>query len=209
MKAPITRGSVPKGPEANTSLAVVLNMADRATRLLSTLGVGIAALSLLSCLFAMTYAVVMRYVFVQPPVWTDEMVGYFLVATVSGSIAYALRHNEHIAVDILTERLGEWGKRVTEVAGLVAIIIVSGLLMVESYETMAFSKMIGLRSNGSLATHMYIPQSMLVAGFALLLVTAIVGLLRRSCGFSAFSEADDVAANSDDTAAFTKKVGIE
>jgi TRAP-type C4-dicarboxylate transport system permease small subunit len=209
MKTPIERPQNPPNTAANKPLTGILNAADRVTRLLSTIGVGLAAMSLLSCLFTMTFAVAMRYIFVKPQAWTDEMVGYLLVGTVAGSVAHALRHNEHIAVDLLTERLGELGKRITEVAGLTAIIIVSGLLMAESYETMAFSKMIGVRSNGELATHMYLPQSVLVLGFALLFVTAIVGLARRLYGMSAFSEADEILATEDDTIQFTKKVGIE
>ncbi len=186
-----------------------LSAADKASRFVSAVGVGVAALGLLASLFIMSYAVFMRYVLVKPQAWTDEFVGYLLVATVAGAVSYALRHREHIAVDILTERLGPLGQRVTEVAGLIAVAIVAGLLTYESYETAAFSKMIGLRSNGELATAIYLPQYLLVFGFGLLLFTALVGLVRRLAGLSAFSESDEVVAPKDDEIVFTKKTGIE
>ncbi len=47
------------------------------------------------------WAVVMRYVLNRPPVWTDDAVGFLLVAIVMLAAAQVLRRGEHIGVDVL------------------------------------------------------------------------------------------------------------
>ena len=79
---------------------------SRAVRRLAALGIALAALTLIASMLLVTYAVVMRYFLNQPPPWVDEAVGYLLVATVMLAAANALLQGEHIAIDILPERLG-------------------------------------------------------------------------------------------------------
>lgn len=182
---------------------------DRLIGLICLAGAGLAALAILACLFIITYSVGMRYVLNAPQAWTDESVGYLLVASVMASIAYALRKGEHIAVDILTERLPPAGRAVTEIIGLIAVAIVAGVLLFEAYETVAFSKMVGLRSNGSLATELYLPQLMLPFGFGLLLIAALSALLRRAVGLSARDGDSAHFGQDEEVAAVLKKTGLE
>jgi TRAP-type C4-dicarboxylate transport system permease small subunit len=182
---------------------------DRLIGLICLAGASLAALAILASLFIITYSVGMRYVMNNPQAWTDESVGYLLVASVMASIAYALRQGEHIAVDILTERLPAAGRAAVEIFGFIAVAIVAGVLLFEAYETVAFSKMVGLRSNGYLATQLYIPQSMMILGFGLLLVAALSALLRRAVGLTA-TDGDGHHGHADDeVAAVLKKTGLE
>lgn len=179
---------------------------DRAVGLVALAGAALAAAAILACLFIVTYAVAMRYLFANPPPWADEMVGYLLVASVMGSIAYALRQGEHIAVDVLTEKLGPKGRSITEIAGLIAVAVLSALLLLEAWETVAFSQMIGLRSNGQLSAELYIPQLMMPVGFGLMLLCALSALMRRAVGLPA---TDASGAHLDEKEALLKKTGIE
>lgn len=182
---------------------------DRLIGLICLAGAGIAALAILGCLFIITYSVAMRYAFNTPQAWTDESVGYLLVASVMASIAYALRKGEHIAVDILTERLPPAGRSATEIIGLIAVAIVAGVLLFEAYETVSFSKMVGLRSNGSLATELYMPQLMMPIGFGLLLLATLSALLRRAVGLSARDGDSAHFGQDEEVAAVLKKTGLE
>jgi TRAP-type C4-dicarboxylate transport system permease small subunit len=182
---------------------------DRLIGLICLAGAGLAALAILACLFIITYSVGMRYVFNAPQAWTDESVGYLLVASVMASIAYALRKGEHIAVDILTEKLPPAGRAATEIIGLIAVAIVASVLLFEAYETVAFSKMVGLRSNGSLAAELYLPQMMMPIGFGLLLLAALSALLRRAVGLSARDGDSAHFGQDDEVAAVLKKSGLE
>ncbi len=92
---------------------------DRIVRGLARLGIALAALSLLATLALIAYSVFMRYVVNRPTAWVDELAGYLLVACIMLAVADALFHGEHIAVDLVTERLGATG-RLTLLGGLVA-----------------------------------------------------------------------------------------
>ncbi len=140
---------------------------------LARVGIALAAVSLLASMALIVYSVVMRYGLNQPVPWVDELVGYLLVALVMFAAADALRHGEHIAVDILTERLSPRGKRRIALFGLAAVAVSALLLVVEGWDLVAFSRMVGLLSNGYLAVPMWIPQAPIPIGAFLLLLAAL------------------------------------
>ena len=133
-----------------------MKIVDRIVGALATLGVVLAAIAIIASMFLIAYSVFMRYFLNQPVSWVDEFVGYLLVASVMLAAADALRQGEHIAVDILTERLSLSGRRVTALAGFVAVALAAALLTVEGVDMVAFSRMVGLLSNGHLAVPMWI-----------------------------------------------------
>ena len=155
---------------------------DRVVGALATLGVALAAVGLIASMFLIAYSVVMRYFLNQPVSWVDEFVGYLLVASVMLAATDALRHGEHIAVDIVTERLGARGRRVVALAGLIAVALAAGLLAVEGWDMVAFSRRVGLLSNGKLAVPMWIPQLAVPVGAALLAAGAVVAFLLALAG---------------------------
>ena len=150
---------------------------ERLVRGLARVGLGLAAAALLASLAAIAYSVVRRYLFGAPVAWTDELVGYLLVASVMLAAADALFGGEHIAVDIVTERLAPAGKRITLIVGLAAVAATAVLLLIEGIGTVQFSHQVGLRSNGYLALPLWVPQLLIPIGALLLLLAAIVGCI--------------------------------
>jgi len=144
---------------------------------LARVGIALAAIALLASLALIVYSVVMRYGLNQPIAWVDELVGYLLVACVMLASADTLLHGEHIAVDVVTERLSTRGKRLTLLAGLVAVLVSAALLAVEGYDMVAFARMVGLLSNGYLAMPMWIPQALVPIGAVLLFLAAVTALI--------------------------------
>ena len=152
-------------------------LAGRIMDAVASLATGLAAVLVLLTLAVVTYSVFKRYVLGTPVTWTDELSGYLVVAMVMLGAADALRRGEHIAVDLLSSRargrlrvcLGAWG--MLSVALFAAAILYSAVLMVH------FSFGFGIYSEGYLALPMWIPQSMVVLGAALLLLMAITGLI--------------------------------
>jgi TRAP-type C4-dicarboxylate transport system permease small subunit len=179
---PRAQSSEAAAPLPVTAFGRVALAVDHVVGALCWAGAGLSAAAILACLGLITYAVTMRYVFNAPPAWVDETVGYLLVASVMGAIAHALRQGEHICVDIITERLPARARDVVATLGLVAVALLAAIMLFEAYETVSFSALIGLRSNGQLATPMQWPQSMMLIGFGLLLLAALSGLLRRAAG---------------------------
>ena len=154
-----------------------MNALLRLTRGAAHVALGLSAAALLASLVVIVYGVVRRYVFNTPVAWTDELVGYLLVASVMLAAADALLGGEHISVDIVTERLGARARRIAYLFGLVAVAASGILLMVEGLGMVRFSRQVGLRSNGDLAVPLWIPQSLVPLGALLLLLAAVAAFV--------------------------------
>ena len=142
----------------------------------------VASLLILAMTAIVGYGVAARYLFNRPQVWTDELVSYLVVLLVMTAAAEVLRRGEHISIDLLVERLGPRAAFWVEVAGMVAVLVVSAILIVSGLEMIAFSRDMGIRSVGYLSVLIWIPQSALPLGFALVALAAVNRLLRLLTG---------------------------
>ena len=157
-------------------------LAEQGIVLLCRLGVAMGAILLLISLALVGYSVFMRYFMNQPIVWVDELVGYLLVGLVMLAAGNALIRGEHIAVDLITSRLGPKGQRLSAVAGLIAVLAVGTALLIGGWQTAAFSALLGIRSTGYLDMPIQYPQAFVPLGGAILALAAIAGLLRMARG---------------------------
>ena len=157
-------------------------LVDRAIGLVCLIAAGTAALLLLVSLGLVGYSVVMRYFMNRPIPWVDELVGYLLVGLVMLAAADALKRGEHIAVDLVTSRLGAFGRRLSLAFGQLAALVVGVALVVGGWQTAAFSKMLGIYSTGYLAMPIHLPQALVPVGGGLLALAALAGLMRMAIG---------------------------
>lgn len=153
--------------------------ANRLVRFLSRLGIALSAVSLLVSLALIAYSVVMRYFLNRPQSWIDEIAGYLLVASVMLAAADALFHGEHIAVDIVTERLPAGAKRIVHIFGLVAVAVMGALLAISGWDMVEFSWESGMLSTGYLSVPMWVPQLLVPIGGVLLVIASLAMLLLR------------------------------
>ena len=177
-----------------------------AVRRITDAAAALAALSVLVSLALVCYSVGMRYVLNDPVPWVDEAIGYVLVASVMLAVAEALRKGEHIAVDILTDKLPARGKRIVQLFGLVAVIATAALLTYDGWDTAMFSRMLGIRSIGYLDVPIWIVQLLIPLGGLLLLLAALAGLVRALAGLP---PEEDEAESIDDLALRHQPPGID
>lgn len=157
---------------------------DRCVGLLCWLGLAVSAVALLSSFVLVAYSVGMRYFLGRPVPWVDEMVGYLLVGIVMFAAADALRRGEHIAVDLITDRLRGPARRGAQILSLAAVGVAGAVLLVAGLETVAFTKLLGIRSTGYLNVPMHLPQLLVPLGGGLLALAALGGLLRMALGLA-------------------------
>jgi TRAP-type C4-dicarboxylate transport system permease small subunit len=124
------------------------------------------------CLALVCYAVAMRYLLGQPQPWTDKVSGWLVVALVMLAAPEAQRRFEHIGVDIAVSRVGPRLARAMHLLGVVSVAAVAAVLLVAGWETVAFSRMIGLMSDLE-GVPIWWVQALLPLGAALLLVVAL------------------------------------
>ena len=82
-----------------------IHLLDNFDYILCRTGMILGSVLVLVTILIVVYSVFMRYVINIPQTWTDELVGYFLVATVMFGVAETLRKNDHIAVDLISAKL--------------------------------------------------------------------------------------------------------
>lgn len=140
----------------------------------------ISALLIIATFVLVVYAVLQRYVLDEPLKWGDEMLGYMLVATVMCGAAEALRKGDHIAIDIVPARFSESARTIFDAISCLAVLALSIVLGVSSYNSVLFSYDFGSYSPGYLEAPMWIPQSTLILGSALLASAAAARLIRLS-----------------------------
>lgn len=160
----------------------LLQALERSTTFLSVLFVMGGALITVIMAGAIAYSVTQRYVFDNPQVWNDELLGYLMVAMVMFGLGETVRRGDHINVDLITARFGRRGQRLARIWGLASMIAVSAILLERSWEMVAFSHMVGLLSEGYLAVPIWIPQSSLLIGFSLMILASCNQLLRLLAG---------------------------
>jgi TRAP-type C4-dicarboxylate transport system permease small subunit len=147
---------------------------------LARLAGGLAAAATFATLLLIGAAVLARYVLGLPQPWMEKVGGWLVVALACLAAAEVQRRGEHIGVDIFTERLaGRW-RRLTDLIGLLSVAAVAAVLVAAGWETVAFSRLVGLVTEvGGIPT--WWVQVVLPIGGALLLIMAaaqILALLR-------------------------------
>ena len=149
---------------------------------MNAIAMALSAAGVLASLGLIAWAVVMRYVFNRPPVWTDEVVGFILVGIVMLAAAQSLRHGEHIGVDILVARLGARGRFWAQLWSSVAVLVVSLILIVNGWRTAMFSRQIGVLTEGNLEIPVFWLQLLLPLGGLMMLLVSLEALLRLFAG---------------------------
>lgn len=127
-------------------------------------------------------AVTRRYVFNSPLQWSDEMIGYLLVTLVMLGAAEAMRRGDHIAIDLLSNKLGPGMARLQRGFASLSIMAFSAIVGLSIWDSIAFARSFGSYSVGYIEIETWIPQVPVVIGMALLFLTAALGLYRTVRG---------------------------
>ncbi|WP_161993450.1 TRAP transporter small permease [Muricoccus nepalensis] len=144
----------------------------RAVALVSRLACWLASLSTLVCLGLIGASVVARYVFQTPLPWIDKVAGWLVLALVLLAAPEAQRRFEHIGVDVAVGRMGPRLARAAHLAGAASVALVAGILLWAGWETVAFSRMVGLVTDVAEIPEWWV-QLLLPVGAAVLLLVSL------------------------------------
>ncbi|MBB4301316.1 TRAP-type C4-dicarboxylate transport system permease small subunit [Rhodobium orientis] len=146
------------------------------------LGGIVASALVLAVMVLVVYAILQRYFLDTPLKWGDELAGYLLVALVMLGAAETLRHGEHIAIDLVTDRVGPGLKRLLAVVANLAVIGFAVVLAVSTWDSISFAYDFGSYSPGYLEVATWIPQLPMLIGAGLLILVALAILIRHLAG---------------------------
>ena len=170
-------------PDANGEEADrASSLPGRAATLLVRAAGAVSVLLILAALAATSYSVIARYVFNAPPLWIDELTGYGLVALVMAGAAEAYRRGDHIAIDLVTNLLSARARVVADTFADVAVLVFAGVLGWSTWDALTFAYDFGSYAPGYLEVEIWIPQSPLLLGAALLGLVAVSRIVGRLAG---------------------------
>lgn len=140
----------------------------------------------------LAWEVVARYFFNAPTIWAEELSRLLLVWGTFIAAASLLRNDQHIRVTVVTDLMGDRGRRVARVASLIFVAVLAGFVV--RYGTpIAWDSFERGRTTG---TMMDIPnwwsQAAVPLAFLLLGLQALIELA-RTLGGAPLPEHQDVA----------------
>ena len=125
--------------------------------------------------------VLLRYGFAIGEIWAQELEWHLLVPLTLVGMSYALRHGEHVRVDVLFARFSERNKHLVDVISAI-IAMVFSLLVV--WLSLAFVKMSWLIGEGSPNPGgigaLYLMKGMIPIGFLLLFLQSLAQAIKST-----------------------------
>lgn len=135
-----------------------------------------------------TYEVIVRYVFLSPTIWAEEISRFVQIWATYLAAGYVLRNRNLIKIELLTERLGKTLQRILEGGSLIfvgafcAVAIYYGVgIVVESVE-------VGRATSTMLSVPRWMTESAVPIGFGILLLQCVAEFARLVSGRDADSK---------------------
>jgi len=147
---------------------------------LSSIGGGIAGVTVYILCMLIFLSIFTRYVFNRPMGFTEELTGYLMVGIIFFGLAYTLRHGGHIRVSAIIDRLNP---RMRATLGLIMTVVALGwavpflLGCLYVWRRHFAEKML---SYGMLEVPMWIPSLIMVIGAAFLLLQIVAEILKST-----------------------------
>jgi len=96
--------------------------------ILSRILEGLLAMCLLAIAGTVVVLVILRYLFNSSITGANEAVTILFVYTTALGAAIAIGRREHIAIDLATEALSTRGRRIADIAGLILVAALNGVM---------------------------------------------------------------------------------
>jgi TRAP-type mannitol/chloroaromatic compound transport system permease small subunit len=134
--------------------------------------------------------VLLRYGFSLGWIWAQELEWHLLVPLTLVGMSYALRHGEHVRVDVLFDKFSDTTKRAVDVVAAVIAMIFSLLVIWLSLAYVGQSWSVGEGSpNPGGIDYRYVIKAMIPLGFALLFLQSLSHAIRNTLLLTGRSDA--------------------
>jgi TRAP-type C4-dicarboxylate transport system permease small subunit len=124
-----------------------------------------------------TFEVMMRYIWNQPPMVADEFSGYMLVALCFLAMAYTWKEKGHVRITVLSNYLSPKFAAYLRLTNLVLAFAFSIALSYASYHYLVFSFKFHMSSGSWLQFPLQGPQTTVLIGYTLLSLLILVKVI--------------------------------
>lgn len=151
-------------------------------------GLGILLMGLI-----LFYEVVMRYFLNSPTIWAQEVSIYIFMWTMLAGAAYTLHVDKHVRIDLLLMKLSPRTQKIMEFLTSIVGMVFSAFVTYQAYGMIAASFRYGKLSATPLRVPLWIPQTSMLIGFALLTLEFLFITNRKYSEISGNKETGGVA----------------
>jgi len=138
-----------------------------------------AAYLILPLIGVVGWEVMMRYGFNAPTSWAFELTVFIYGVHYSVALAYAHKHNTHVAIDVFESRLSEKSRTILRIITNIVLFLPSiGLLTVYTSQLAFFSWQQWEHASSSWAPAIYPYKTLMAVGFILLLLQGMAKLIQ-------------------------------
>jgi len=158
----------------------VSRLATRLDAIVDRLG-QLSAVAVAALVVVMSANVLLRYGFSVGSVWAQELEWHLMSPIALIGAAYALRHGEHVRVDVLYAGFGERRKAMVDAFAALAGLVICGLIILLSwrYVGVSFAQDEGSPNPGGIPLRWAL-KAFIPVGFALLAMQFTADLLRAT-----------------------------
>lgn len=155
---------------------------ERLLSRITSLSGWISGFSMLLMILLIFFNMVGRYLFSFGAVWLQELEWYLLSLSVMTGIAYAMRHDQHVRIDVFLSRYSTAGKLWLDGLSLIFVAIpISVLVIYYGWPYMEVSFTRGeVSPNAGGMPWLFLPKLMIIIGFALIIIEALRQMLTIS-----------------------------
>lgn len=120
-----------------------------------------------------------RYLFGAGAVWLQELEWYFLALSTMSGIAYAMRYNEHVRIDVFTHNLGRIPRIWLDLVTMLLVAVPTAILILYyswPYVELSWTRGEGSPNRGGMPW-LFLPKGMILVGFVFILAESIRQIL--------------------------------
>lgn len=149
----------------------------------SKFGADLAGIAVVVMMLVMVIEAVGRYLFSFSLLFADELLGYLMALVCFVGLAYTLRTDGHISIELVTEHLPHRVQRILSVVVSVLNLLFVGFLTWAAWEYWINILGEGYGTPGVLSIPLWIPTVVLPVGLTLFVLGAIVETWQRTKKF--------------------------
>jgi C4-dicarboxylate transporter DctQ subunit len=151
---------------------------DHIDKVLSSIAAGFAGIGVLVSVALVVIGVIGRYILNMAIIFIDEYTAYLLVLTTFMGLAYTLRTDGHIDVDLVIRLLPPKVKKGIRLMTSLLALALTVLLTIQTGQKTWDSFRMGSITTSPLETPLFIPQMFIPIGFAIMGLTLIAYIVR-------------------------------
>lgn len=153
----------------------MINLIDK----LSKIAGMISAIFMVLIVVLVNLEIIVRTLFNKSTHIADEYSSYFLVVVVLMGLAYAMRHDAHIRVEVIRTRMNNSIKRSIDILCFLFAIILSSYATYYAIFMTHDVYVVGVTADSISETPLYLPQLIIPVGLILFILQLMASLIRR------------------------------